>query len=64
MQLAEFESEPVVVGDRVVAARLLAYPTVCVKREFLDAFVAKLVTEQEQVKRCVSPASSATLSAR
>ncbi|KAL4854955.1 hypothetical protein ACK3TF_004423 [Chlorella vulgaris] len=62
--LAEFESEPVVVGDRVVAARLLAYPTVCVKREFLDAFVAKLVTEQELVKRCVSPASSATLSAR
>lgn len=40
--LAEFESEGVVVGDRRYVARLLSYPTVCVRRDFLDAAVCEL----------------------
>jgi hypothetical protein len=43
--LAEFESDAVVVGDRRYVARLLSYPTVCVRRDFLDATLAQLVAE-------------------
>jgi hypothetical protein len=32
----------VVVADRRYVVRLLSYPTVCVKRAFLDAAVAEL----------------------
>lgn len=55
LQLAEFESDAVVVGDRRYVARLLSYPTVCVKRDFLDAAVAKVVAEQTEQKRSASP---------
>jgi hypothetical protein len=47
-QLAEFESDAVVVGDRRYVARLLSYPTVCVRRDFLDAAVARLVAQQAE----------------
>lgn len=40
--LAEFESDAVVVDDRQYVVRLLSYPTVCVKRDFLDAAVAQV----------------------
>lgn len=56
LQLAEFESDPVVVGDRRYVARLLSYPTVCVKREFLDAAVAGLLLEQRSVSPSLSSA--------
>lgn len=42
MQLAEFESDAVAVSDRRYVMRLLSYPTVCVKRAFLDDAVAAL----------------------
>lgn len=41
-QLAEFESDTVTVSDRQFVMRLLSYPTVCVKRAFLDDAVAAL----------------------
>ncbi|KAL4458373.1 hypothetical protein ABPG75_013238 [Micractinium tetrahymenae] len=40
--LAEFESDAVTVSDRQYVVRLLSYPTVCVKRAFLDDAVAAL----------------------
>lgn len=41
--VAEFESEPAAVGGgRHVVLSLIAYPTVCVRREFLDEAVAAL----------------------
>lgn len=36
-----------VVGDRRYVARLLSYPTVCVRRDFLDATLAQLAAEAE-----------------
>lgn len=58
MQLAEFESDAVVVGDRRYVARLLSYPTVCVRRDFLDATLAQLVAEDE----CSSAAGGSEVS--
>lgn len=60
-QLAEFESDAVVVGERQYVARLLSYPTVCVAREFLDEAVTALAAqaaaaeaeeEQAGLERC------------
>lgn len=36
-----------VVGDRRYVARLLSYPTVCVRRDFLDATLAQLAAEPD-----------------
>ena len=58
VQLAEFESDAVVVGDRRYVARLLSYPTVCVRRDFLDATLAQLVAEDE----CSSAAGGSEVS--
>ena len=58
MQLAEFESDAVVVADRSYVVRLLSYPTVCVKRAFLDAAVADL-----QQRRAASAAATPSQSA-
>jgi hypothetical protein len=40
--VAEFESPPVEVGGRRVAAALTAYPAICVRRQFLDGALREL----------------------
>jgi hypothetical protein len=60
LQLAEFESEPVLVGDRRYIARLLSYPTVCVSRDFLDAAIAQ-VAQRGDEQPCEASPGPATM---
>jgi hypothetical protein len=55
--VAEFESPPVEVGDgRAVVATLVAYPAICVRKEFLDGALARL--HAAAAERAASPSAS------
>ena len=45
LQVAEFESDSFVVEDQEIIMNLVSYPTVCVRREFLDQAVTALLRQ-------------------